>query len=164
MPRAALPLALAAVLAAACQSSSTPDPRLALADEVERVAELLERDEPCRALDVAEAMPVHHEALEEPVRDAAGEFVQDLRETVQCPAPEPSPTSTPTPTAPDTEPPPAEGDGDEGGGDEGGGDEGNGDEGNDDDDDDDNGRGPPDDRGNGNGSPGGGNGPGRGND
>lgn len=157
MPRAALPLVLAAVLAAACQSSSTPDPRLALADEVERVAELLERDEPCRALDVAEALPVHHEALEEPVRDAAGEFVRHLRERVQCPAPEPSPTSTPTPTEPDTEPPPAEGDGDEGGGN----DEGNGDEGNDDDDDD--GRGPPDDRGNGNGPPGD-NGPGRGND
>lgn len=157
MPRARLALVLAAVLAAACQSSSTPEPRLALADEVERVAELLEQDKPCRALDVAEALPVQGEALEAPVRDAMEDFVQQLGRTVQCPPPQPSPTSTPTPAATDTEPPPAEGGGDDDG------DEGEDDEGNGNGDDDDEG-GPPDDPGRGNGPPGGGNGPGRGND
>lgn len=145
MPRARLALVLTAVLAAACQSSSTTDPR-ALADEVERVAELLEQDEPCRALDVAEALPVQDEALEAPVRDAMEDFVQQLGRTVQCPPPQPSPT----PTATDTEPPPADGDDEDD-------DEGNG---NGDDDDD---GGPPNNPGRGNG-PGGGNGPGRGND
>lgn len=159
MPRAPLALALVAVLAVACQSSSTPDPRLALVDGVERVAELLEQDQPCRALDVAEALPMQDEALEEPVRDAVVAFVRDLGETIQCSPPQPSPTSTPTPTAPDTPtgPPPDAGDGDDDDDDDKGEGEGNGNGGDDDD------GGPPDDRGRGNGN-GSGGGNGRGND
>lgn len=101
-------LVVAAFLVAACAPSSTQsEADLApLADQADRVAQLIDEERPCEAVEAARTLAslADDEGLDEQVTRAVSTFATSATSSIQC-----SP-STPEPTTP---PPPAVDDGDD---------------------------------------------------
>lgn len=102
------------VLAAAACSGEAADPRVeAVADQVERVAQLLDDGEDCRALEATATLQTlaDDEALDQEARSAAAIWADQARQQLSCEAPTPAP---PEPAeAEDRDQGDAEGDADE---------------------------------------------------
>ena len=144
-----------ALMAAGC--SGAGDGTAALADQADRVADLLAQDRTCQASEALRSLDgLVTEDVDAEVREAVTTFVASARASVGCASGPPSPSpAPPSPAEPDVEPPP--------GGDDEPDDE-DGDEGGDDQEDGGNGDGQPEDGGPGNGNEGRGNGSGSGNE
>ena len=119
----ALPLLPALLLMATGCSADSPDAHVAIADQADRVAVLLEEDRSCEAAEALRALEdlAGDSATSEDVRAAVTSFVGSARSSVTCTSPSPEPA----PEAPAPPPDPAD---DPGRGNEGEG-RGNGDEG-----------------------------------
>lgn len=100
-----------AVLAAACGERADDPEAEALAGQAERIAELLDEGEDCRALEAARTLGTMAEddSLDQDVQSAAATYADQARQQLTCeapstpPAPEPDPEQDPDPD-PDPDP------------------------------------------------------------